>query len=271
MSNVKDTLKRFWQATLAELAPDRYSCIFCDAELYSPNRVGTCPSCAAALPFVGDAYCLKCGKPFLPEGAERPLSHVEDGEVLFLPAADDEQRTSGYCAICRHRERHFDRVRSVFAYQGAPRRAIYRLKYGNARYLAPYLAAYLSDLYLSDPIAVDLVVAVPLHRDRYRTRGYNQAHLLAQDLSARLLLEYKPEALSKTRNTQTQTSLSLKDRQENLHGAFAADKECVHGKSVLVIDDVLTTGATMSEVALTLKKAGAVHVYGLTVANVAEH
>ena len=264
-------LIKFFKSVMAEIAPDRYSCIYCDAELYEPTRSGACPACAADLPFVGAAACIKCGKPFLPEGADRPQPVEFDGEVGWLDAFEAEDgRFAGYCGMCRNHTRHFDRVRSVFAYQGAPRRAIYRLKYGNARYLAPYMAGYLSDLYLDDVIPVDMVVAVPLHRDRRRQRGYNQADLIARNFAERLRLPYVPEALTKVRKTLTQTSLSLKERQENLEGAFAADKALVAGKNVLVIDDVLTTGATMSEAAHTLKRAGAVHVYGMTVANVAE-
>lgn len=261
---------RFFRALAQEIFPDRYSCIYCDSELYTPNRLGVCDACKKALPFIGNAFCLKCGKPFLPEGADAPKPIDFDGEVGYLEGYTDNTLQSGYCAACRHNDRHFDKVRSVFSYQGAPRQALYRLKYGNARYLAPYFAAYMADVYLSDPVEVDFVVSVPLHRTRQRQRGYNQAHLMARSFAERLNMQYLPSALVKQRQTASQTKLSLKDRQDNLHGAFAADKQLVKGKSVLVIDDVLTTGATMSEVARTLKKAGAVHVYGITWANVPE-
>lgn len=268
MKNAKAAFKRFVKACAAEIFPDRYTCIFCQKELYTPNRLGVCDTCRPRLPYVGDAFCLKCGKPFLPEGADAPRAVEFDGEVGFTDGEGD--RSSGYCAMCRRGERHFDRVRSVFAYQGEVRKATYRLKYGDARYLAPYFGAYLADLYFDDPVSVDLVVSVPLYRKRERERGYNQAHLMARDFAERARLIYLPEALVKVRSTSSQTKLSYRERQDNLAGAFVADKTLVKGMRVLVVDDVLTTGATMSEVAHALKKAGAVHVYGLTLANVAE-
>ena len=271
MTDRHASVKRFFSRLRSEIFPDRYSCIFCDQELLTPNRQGVCDACRPLLPYVLNACCLKCGKPFLPAGADAPLPRPVDDEVAYVQAvADEDSLFSGYCAMCRHNTRHFDSVRSVFAYQGVVRSAVYRLKYSCARYLAPYFAAYLADLYLADPIEVDLVVCVPLHRDRRRSRGFNQAHLIARSFAERMRLPYVPEALIKTKKTQSQTKLSFRERQDNLAGAFSADASLVAGKRVLVVDDVLTTGATLSEVAHTLKKAGAVHVYGLTLANVAE-
>jgi ComF family protein len=253
-----------------EVFPDKYNCIYCEKELFSPNRQGVCNTCRPLLPYIGTAFCLKCGKPFLPEGSDVPLPVQFDGEVGYLEGMSDDGLLSGYCTMCRHNERHFDSVRSVFAYQGIVRQAIYRMKYGNARYLAPYFGAYLADLYIGVPVEVDMVVAVPMYKGKQRERGYNQAHLMARNFAERMRLTYMPQALIKSKKTLSQTKLSFRERQENLAGAFTADKALVSGKSVLVIDDVLTTGATMSEVAHTLKRAGAVHVYGMTLANVAE-
>jgi len=264
-------LRDFFKRCREEIFPDRYNCIFCQKELYTPNRLGVCDTCRPLLPYVGTACCLKCGKPFLPEGADSPRPVEFDGEVGYLEAVADDDLFSGYCAMCRHNERRFDSVRSPFAYLGIVRRAMYRFKYGNARYLAPYFSAYLADQYFIDPVEVDFVVSVPLHPKRRRERGYNQAHLMAEAFAERTRLAYLPEALVKVKPTESQTKLSFNERQQNLAGAFAADRDLVAGKSILVIDDVLTTGATMSEVAATLKKAGAVRVYGLTLANVPEH
>lgn len=271
-ATTRDKWRRVWQCVLSEVFPDRYTCIFCNKELQEPNRLGVCDACGPTLPYVGRSFCLKCGKPILPEGADAPLPCTYDEELDYLSSADDgTDLVNTYCAMCRHNPRHFDRVRSVFSYQGEVRRALYRLKFGHAQYMAPYLAAYLADTYLADPVAVDLVVAVPMHAVRRRRRGYNQSHLIARSFAERLRLSYSRTAVRKTRATDAQTHLSMADRQTNLKGAFAVDSAEVAGKSVLVIDDILTTGATLSEVADALKQAGAVHVYGLTVANVPEH
>ena len=263
---IGERIRRFFHKVMSEAFPDRYTCIFCGKELYTANRLGTCDACLAALPLVGNAFCLKCGKPILPQGSEMPAPISDD----YDPSVAGQTLYSGYCPTCRNHERGFDSVRSAFAYVGQVRHVVYRLKYGNARYLAPYLSAYMADTYFDEPVEVDMVVAVPLHAKRKRERGYNQAALLAEQLANRLNLPYLPDGLTKVRVTHTQTNLSFRERQDNLQGAFACGNPAVQGKRVLVVDDVLTTGATMTEAARALRKAGAVHVYGLTLANVPE-
>jgi ComF family protein len=113
---------------------------------------------------------------------------------------------------------------------------------------------------------VDLVIPVPASLARLAERGYNQVSLLARPIGLGLELPYRPHALVKVRETRSQVGLSAKERQENVRGVFRADQQIVKGKSVLVVDDVTTTGSTLEECAQALVRVGARQVYGLTLA-----
>jgi ComF family protein len=111
---------------------------------------------------------------------------------------------------------------------------------------------------------IDMVVPVPLGGKRQSKRGYNQAAALAKPLSWSLGLDYKPKALRRIRETASQVGLSKPERRSNVFRAFYADKVAVAGKRILIVDDVMTTGATLEACAHTLKQANAEKVYGLT-------
>ena len=258
MTPKKTSGKEIRRLLMDSFFPDRYNCICCNRELWSEHRLGTCPDCLSRLSFVRYPYCLKCGKPI-----QAPTPDPLEPEVA------EEDRFGVYCSLCKKEPRHFDRVLSALAYQGEATRLVHKIKYASAAYLAPYMAAYMVDRYLQDPIEVDYVTAVPLHKSRQRARGYNQSALIATAFSQKLHIPYVQSVL-KCKKTPPQTRLGREERKLNLKGAFTADRDQVRGKRILVIDDVLTTGQTMDEVAHTLKKAGAVHVYGLTFASVVE-
>ena len=135
--------------------------------------------------------------------------------------------------------------------------AVHRLKYGNARYLAPFFISFLE---LPADWSFDAIIPVPLHKRRLRKRGYNQSALLAEALSERIGVPVCEELIRRTRNTNTQTSLNARRRAQNLRGAFAASHEA-KGMRLLLIDDVRTTGVTLSECARALREAGAAAVY----------
>jgi len=113
---------------------------------------------------------------------------------------------------------------------------------------------------------VDMVVPVPLGVARKKERGYNQASLLAYPLALRFNLAYRPKALWRVRETKSQVSLNRQERQKNVSEAFKAGAKLVNEKTILVIDDVTTSGATLDACAVALLKAGAKKVYGLTLA-----
>ena len=142
---------------------------------------------------------------------------------------------------------------------------LHLLKYSNLRAIAPALGELLSDILASLEIAADVLVPVPLHHRRLKQRGYNQAHLLAKEVGNRLGVPVAAHALSRLRDTPPQAkSLSAQERRSNGAGSFrCAEQPAIAGQGVLLVDDVCTTGATLEACAITLKKAGALSVWGI--------
>lgn len=159
-----------------------------------------------------------------------------------------------------------DGVRAAVNYSGAARSAIHAFKYDGHKDLATLLGEWL--VCALDPTwQIDVVTAVPLHPTRECERGYNQAALLAACVATRRGWLFVGEAVSRVRETQSQVSLNAAQRQINVADAFAAQSGHVSGKSVLLVDDVLTTGATLIACASALYEAGAVRVFGATAAS----
>jgi len=172
------------------------------------------------------------------------------------------------CGACKDARPAFDKARSAGHFHGVLREQIHQFKYGQALWLKEDLADLLHGCLLAHFVAeaVDVVVPVPLHPVRQRERSYNQASLLAQALAARLGRRYDGKSLLRTRTTLTQTQFDAAHRRMNILGAFSvAEPEWVAQRCVLLVDDVMTTGATLNECARTLKKAGARTVWCLTV------
>ena len=176
------------------------------------------------------------------------------------------QPNTGLCQGCAQSPPPYVALRSWAAYGGVLRQAIRRLKYHGDMSLGEILAQPLAALLRSLAWPIDCVVPVPVSQSRRRERGYNQATLLALPLALGSDLAFCPKALSKVRETRTQVGLDARQRQENVHQAFAASHQLVQGKKVLVVDDVATTGATMNTCAQALLQAGALQVYGITLA-----
>lgn len=229
---------------LDKIFVDSNNCLICGRELKHLNRYAICPWCMSALTFIDEKRsCLKCGKPI-----------------------GDE---SSYCLICQNNERYFNRAFAPLVYVGETVALITRLKFGNQRYLAKYLSAFLADTYISNNIDADLIIPIPLHKIRLKERGYNQSELLANNLAERVNVPVNATALVRQKETHAQVGLSSAQRKHNIENAFAVtDKNAVKGKKIVVVDDVLTTGATVSEAAKVLHKAGAAAVFAVVLANV---
>lgn len=133
------------------------------------------------------------------------------------------------------------------------------------------LAVQMSDFVRGLDWDVDMLVPVPLGEKRLRERGYNQVGLVARPLAYETGLLYAPQSLRKTRDTRSQVGLSVAQRRENVHNAYQADPGLVKQKSVLVMDDVATTGSTLQSCADALLSAGAREVYALTIARALSH
>lgn len=159
-------------------------------------------------------------------------------------------------------------MRSAFVYEGPVRHAVVDLKYEGVHAAAEQLAGLMAEALDSWNGSTDVIVPVPLHRSRRRSRGYNQSALLARAYARRTGLLVDESLLIRTRATVAQASgLSHQERLANVHGAFAARQpERVKGRAILLIDDVVTTGATIKACARALREADASAVYGLSFA-----
>ncbi|MCX7912834.1 MAG: ComF family protein [Dehalococcoidales bacterium] len=198
-----------------------------------------CEACRRALPFISSPVCGRCG---------RPLG-------------------GGDCSACQDMPGEIDGIRAPFVFDGIVRRAVHELKYRNLRALAPVLAGFLADCLCRYTLGGDVIVPMPLHPRRLRERGYNQAELLAGELGRLAGLPVDRKALRRIRHAPTQVnSAGLRERLENVRGAFSCWHGGLAGKRVILVDDVVTSGATMNAAAGALKEAGAVAVWGLAVA-----
>ncbi len=161
--------------------------------------------------------------------------------------------------------RYLDQMHAVGYHEGALREAIHALKYNHRTELAVPLGGLLQQHIPQTSWKIDVITAVPLHPDRRRERGYNQAELLARELAGRVGLPYA-EGLRRIRATADQIGLDAAARRENVRDAFEADASAFRDRRVLMIDDVCTTGATMDACARALGAQGARSIYGLAIA-----
>lgn len=196
-----------------------------------------CESCAGSFMRIAGNLCTKCGKPCL--------------------------REVSMCRDCSGKTLYFTCARSGGSYAGALKDAIRHLKYKNGKKLAPHLARFASKAAAEFIDDIDAIAFVPLTAQKEAKRGYNQSHLIAQELAA---IYNKPlyRGLIKIKNTPDQNKLGLIERSKNVKGAFALNLP-VKGK-ILLVDDVYTTGSTVNECARQLIKGGAKEVFVLTVA-----
>lgn len=221
-------------------------CLRCGAVIDEPQAL--CAGCWSAVTFLGPPCCETCGIPFpypMPEGSQ--------------------------CAPCLARKPAFDRARSAVLYDDAARALVLGFKHADrihaTRAYATWMARAGRDLLGN----ADLVVPVPLHRFRLWQRRYNQSALLAQALARKAGLPYRPDLLLRRRRTPSQGGLSRAERARNVRSAFrigGSAKGAIEGRTIVLVDDVLTTGATASECAKTLKAAGAGAVHVITLARV---
>jgi ComF family protein len=157
-------------------------------------------------------------------------------------------------------------VHCATRFAGPMRTAIHRFKYGGLRALAPLFGQMLAECWYLDPFPVDVIVPVPLHAARLRQRGYNQSALLARELGRHAGLTLSEDSLLRCVDTPQQTHLNLEQRMENVSGAFSYEGNTLSGQSVLLVDDVFTTGATLRACGAELLRAGIREVYGMTLA-----
>ena len=210
------------------------SCPVCNERASDHEIAPICPECWLTIQPHNGPQCGRCGRPLVSDA-------------------------SGTCGECLKHEPAFKCAKSFGLYEGALKKAVNLFKYHNVRRLSLPLSAVMLQ---NDLPRVEAVIPVPLFKKRLRHRGFNQSALLAGHIAARLGAELMIDHLVKIRDTLPQVGLSSPERRRNIRNAFRI-RECgkVSGKRVLLVDDVITTGATIRECSRVLKRAGAGDIY----------
>ncbi len=240
------TVSAFMKSLSTICFPPR--CLCCDTTLAPPASLLFCPDCLDAMDFIKEPFCSCCGRTFAAATGDNHL-----------------------CGNCLTKPPHFTTARAVAHYHEPLSSAIHAFKY-NGRTFGLNSFATLYHQHPHPPNVIpDLILPVPLHRQRLRERGFNQALLLARAFFPAERERIDPELLLRRKQTPPQTGLSGKIRRRNLKDGFTVSSPArLTNKTVLLIDDVYTTGSTANECARTLKRAGAREVHVLTLARVAE-
>ena len=221
-------------------------CQICESVRATPEQGLVCAKCWSGVRFIRAPFCERCGLPY-------------EGDIT----------TPFECSNCRDVELHFSSARSAVTAKGLTLEVIHRFKYNNALWFEPFLA----DLLMRVAVPAlreekwDVIVPVPLHPTKERERGFNQATLIATQLARALGLPLNENLVRRVTPTRTQTLLTKKQRADNVRRAFAAVPGAkLSGERIVLVDDVLTTGATTSACARILRKLGAGDVCVWTVA-----
>jgi ComF family protein len=233
-------------------------CPVCHITLGPGRRDPLCGPCWESIEKITPPWCDRCGRPFgrFDDGPREPGS------------ADAASEGFGLCGACMLDPPLFDWARSAAIYSGAVREAIHALKFNGKAPLARPLGALIVERCAAGlPAGVTALVPVPLARARERERGYNQASLLAERIADGCGVPVHPRWLARLRDTPAQSDLTAAERRANVRHAFGAST-AVRGAHVVLVDDVLTTGATVAECSRVLRAAGAAAVGVLTVARV---
>ena len=207
------------------------------------------------------AVCRTEGR-FLCAGCELKLPRLERPYCIWC----SDRGREPLCDWCAAAPPTVDGIRAPYVFEGAVRDLVHDLKYRNLRASAPELAGLMADCLRRNDLSSDVLAPVPLHRGAERLRGYNQSLLLCRELAKLADIPMRAGLLRRKRDTPPQVSMGSHDeRRRNMVGAFECDAD-VRGLAVLVIDDVVTTGSTMSACADALKASGAASVWGLALA-----
>lgn len=244
LETLRTRLSGAWAVTIDTLLPPR--CLACGCTVERPGAL--CPDCWRTIEFASPPHCACCGYPFAYDLGPATL-----------------------CGACSRQARPYDKARFVMRYDDSSRGLILGFKHGDRTEAAPVFAAWMRRAGAELLERADLIAPVPLHRWRLLSRRFNQSALLALALGSQCQVPVVPDLLLRRRNTPTQGSLSASARRRNVAGAFElgpSARPLIEGKRVLLIDDVLTTGATVEACAKLLRRRGAASVDVLVLARV---
>ncbi|MFH0855526.1 MAG: ComF family protein [Candidatus Omnitrophota bacterium] len=224
-------------------------CLSCKNKLGAQdNENYICKICRAKIKRNMPPFCHACGR------------HLEKQDL-----------NKGICAGCLRKKLHFDHAYSPCLYEGVIKELIHEFKYKGKDHLGGALGAIMIEFIKEYGLPIDcfdLIIPMPLHKSRLREREFNQAEILSGHIASEFEVNLSSGSLTRHRYTKTQTELPIDDRFSNVKNSFSVSENCdLRNKNVLLIDDVLTTGATSSEAAATMKNAGANIIFVLTLAN----
>jgi competence protein ComFC len=210
-------------------------CAGCDR-----RGVNLCEPCRPSIPWLGTDVCPLCASP---------------------------SRLARICRPCDEGRMPLDGARAACRFEGVARKAIHDLKFRRVRGRAELLGDWLAEAVERRHLAIDLLVPIPLAPGRLRTRGFNQSELIARRLGDRVDVPVFGTCLERVRETPPQVGRSMEERRANVIGAFACrEPSLAEGRRICLVDDVMTTGATMRSCAEALRASGAARVFGLVVA-----
>lgn len=212
--------------------PLKPRCLLCAD--HNGGELGLCDACCKSLPWHTAQQCPQCGLP------------TQNANII--------------CGSCLSSAPHFDATQALFSYDFPVDSLLQHYKYRNQLHLSNTFATLLHrQISATNTKKIDLIIPMPMHHARLKERGFNQALELARIVSDKLQLKLDYTACLRNKLTPPQASLPLKQRIKNIHGVFHCIKN-LQGLNIAVVDDVMTTGASLNELAKTLKQAGAAHV-----------
>lgn len=216
-------------------------CPFCDGIVNFGDLI--CRSCKGRISYTGEDHCLKCGKKLL----------------------DNERE---YCRDCMHTVHLFERGRSLYVYNGNVRAAITRFKFRGRKEYSDFFGRDMVKHLGSFIIRChpDIIIPVPVSKEKMKKRGYNQSELLAESISEQTGIPVNRTLIIRIKNTPPMKELSRIERMKNLKGAFKINVHDVKCRNVLIVDDIYTTGSTIDAMTEELKKAGIQNVYFVALA-----
>lgn len=213
------------------------TCPVC-GEVVGEKEEKVCTECKEKLVYIKNPSCSKCGK---------PLQNFREQ----------------YCRDCKRHAHYFDRGKAVWVYNKELRESIYRFKYDNKREYADF---YIEEIVKRHggwikSLGVEVIIPVPLHKKKQKSRGFNQAEVLARGIGKALNIPVETKLICRQKNTVAQKELNSKERQKNLKNAFKIVQNDVQLRKVLLVDDIYTTGSTIDAMATVLKSGGVKEVY----------
>jgi len=226
-------------------------CKICEKPIRESKGYSICKDCFKTIELIEHPYCIKCGKPLLLTDF-----FIQNREIL--------------CLDCKRKKYPFEFSRSMGIYNKVLKKCIHLFKYYGEKKLAEPLGKLMVNYLLKNnefEKKLDLIIPVPLHKNDFRKRGFNQSILLGRVIGNYFSIPVGEKVLIKKKLTPFQVNLSKKEREKNILKAFSVEKpEEIKGKNILILDDVFTTGSTVAECAKELKEARANKIYVLTLA-----